>query len=233
MDANNVINGVVIANSEELYRGIVYRKNESTGTLEGAKLANRAGGNPPSTSGLPVLKSSSNEDTGKCWLGYQHGGSWIPGGVEITLNGVTPVSGLVTMDASTDFIFEYELGIPKGDIALEVNGEKLAIIWGDPTGAQARPGTFQANTLFELAVADAQDQAVSCDDRKTDPADVGAFSRATRWAGQDNAIAIPGADLGPGKFVGYCLRLRTPASVLTPPSSQLQYDIDMPGNPVP
>lgn len=225
-----LIQDLTILDTEELYRGVGYRKNESSDTLEGAKYSNRAGGNPPSSSGLPTLKSSSNEDTGKCWMVYRHGGSFIPGGLEITLNGVTPVSGLVTMDEDTDFILEYELGIPKGDISLEVNGEKLAVVWGNPTAS--RPGTFQANTLFDLAVADAQDQAISCSDRKTDPGDVGAFSRATRWPGQDNGIAIPGTDLEPDKFVGYCLRARVPEALPKPPSNDLLYDVNLSGNPV-
>lgn len=228
--ANNLIHSPVQSASDQSFRGIAYRKNESGGTLNAARFRNRCAGNPPAAQGVAQLSSTSSADTGKCWLAYKHSGAWILVGEEIQMAGTAPVNGLVTIDANSDFVLIYLPGVPSGDITMTVAGEKVAHLYGSLGGN----GNFCATSLFQVALATAQDATISASNRLNDPASgIGAFSRASFWPGLDNSLAVPGTNLGAGKWIGYCAKLLIPAGMPKPPNGQLQADFDLFGDPVP
>lgn len=222
---NTLIYKPKISDVENTYRGVAYRLGQAGTNWQAGKLTNRAGCNPPSSSGFARLVSTSAADTGKAWLAYKHGDEWQT--EEIQMAGLTPVTGLVSLDEDTDLVLIYEPGIPAGDIHLSVNDEKLAVNYG---GAK---GNIGVSTLCEIAVATAQDAAISCDDRLHDPGSgVGSFSRATWWIGQDNRLAIPGDDLEEDHYFGYCVRARFPAGMPKPYGGYLPFDADLMGDPI-
>jgi len=216
----------VITASAQVLRGIAYRKNESTGSLLAPKMWNRAGGLKSSAGGTVRFSSSSGSDTGKVWVCYLVSGDWNV--EEVTLNGLSWVSAIQPMDADSDYAFVNELGIPVGDITMQVASATRSVMLA--TAGAVRGNSF-ASTLFELAVATALDTALSAADRGTDPTGVTAFSNASSVPGEDNAIALP-ADLTASKYVGYCGRLNLPANFPRPYGGQLVADFDLIGEPV-
>lgn len=226
LDVDSMIARPLLGSAEVVLRGVGYRRGVSGTLWRSARFANLAAGKPPTAAGVPRLQSTSPADGGRCWLAYQHGGQWISEGQEIQLGGLSPVNGLVTMDADTDWMLIYQLGVPEGDVSLYVNDERIGMLRGGVGG------TYSCSTLFELAVAEAQGDPVACADRLTDPTGVGAFSLATWWPGGDASIVIPGEDLAGGASIGFALRARFPAGITRPWGGQLQHAVSLLGDPV-
>lgn len=228
--ANSLIQAVKIGSSTVSYFGIAYRKNEegSGGKLVGAKLYLRTGGELPDSAGVVSAVSTSSSDTGALWVAYKHGSSWIAAGESITMNGLSTVTGLVTVDSGSDWVAIYNSGaVPVGDISIYINSVKVGVIYGSAGGN----GNFCASTLYTLALASSKNADISADDRLTSPASgIGSFVRATYWPGNDSAVAIPGTDLEDGDYVGYCLKLTVPGNMTKPPLGKIVGDVGFVGD---
>ncbi len=226
VSANAIIYKPKLSDVDNVYRGIIYKEGQSGTKWQSAKFTLRSGCNPPSSSGFPSIFSTRSEDTGKVWICYKHGGEWSPG-EEIQLAGLTPVTGLVTIDEDSDIVLIYEPGVPTGDLHLSVNSEKLGVCYGGANGVRG------INTLGELAVGDSVNNGISCSNRREDPGGgIGSFSRATWWVGQDNAIPIPGDDLYGGDYIGCVVRVRFPGGMTRPYGGALAVMVDLLGDAV-
>ena len=229
--ANTLIAQITIAATAKTYYGIAYRKNEAAGDLNAAKIANRCGGNTPGSAGVVTVSSTSASDTGALWIAYKSGSAWIASGESIMLAGLTPVNGLTSVDSGSDWVAIYNSGaVPVGDISISINGTKVGQIYGSAGGN----GNFCASTLYQVALATAQNAAISATNRVTVPASgIGSFANYTYWPGNDSSAAIPSTDLLGGSYIGYCVKLSIPANMTKPPNGQIQCDIDLFGDPVP
>lgn len=198
-------------------------------SLLNAKITNRTGGNPPASAGALSVWSTSSADNGVLRVGYKHSGAFVTSYESITLAGLTPVPGSVSLDANTPWLAIYGGGTPpQGDIYMSVNGVIIGVIFGTDSGY----GNFCASTLYEVALATAQNASISCTNRLSNPASgIGSWSRATWWPGNDSSVAIPGTDLDSGDYIGYVVRLTWPANLPKPPGGQIVCDIDLMGDP--
>jgi len=195
-------------------------------SLVGAKFANLCGGIAPAAPGLISAYSTSSADNGALKLAYKHGSAWVTSYESLTLAGLTPVPNLATVAADSDWIAIYNNGVaPTGDIYLTINSVIVGVIYGTQ-------GCWCASTLYDLALATAQNAAISCSNRLTNPASgIGSFAAATWWPGADNGLAVPGDDVDAGDFIGYCLRLRWPGGAPATPINLLQASIALIGDP--
>lgn len=163
--------------SDQVYRGIGYRKNESGSGLTEAAMYNRAGALLNTGSGAATIVGTHADDTGDVRITGKVDDDWIQ--EDITADGTTQVTGEEIWDASTVYRYEYLVGgvaaIPNGPITVEIDGQVTAVIWG---GAM---GNVMSSAEWELAVATAVNTALTAANRKTDPTGVTAFSRAVSW----------------------------------------------------
>jgi hypothetical protein len=216
-----------IQSTEQTYIGIAGRyNNHGSHSWLNAKFQNRCGGITPSSAGLPTL-SSTQGDTGVVWIAYKHSGVWITR--QITLAGVVPVLADATMDAGSDWLMIYGTGsVPLGDVSLVVAGQTCGVMYGSAGGARS----YCASTLYQIAVATAQNAAISATNRKVSPGSlsgVGSWSNATKWTGHDTTVAIPGTDLDAGDSISYAVSLRIPGGLPRPPGGLIQCDFDLIG----
>jgi len=117
---------------------------------------------------------------------------------------------------------------PTGDLTLSVAGQTIGVFYGTANGGRS----FSIGSLFSVAVASAQDAAVSATNRTgAGLTGVGSFGPANLWPGVDGRIAIPGVDLDGGHYVGYGVKLEIPANLPKPPNGLIQADIDLIGDP--
>lgn len=189
---------------------------------------NRCGAKLPSfDAGTWQLSSTSALDTGDIWIAYKSGGDWVTD--LITLDGQTPVFGDAgPIDEDSPWFAQSRFGIPIGNVAIACDDDLLAMMWGSVSGV----GAWNVDTFTEIAVATAQDAAISATDRETDPASgIGSFGRATFWPGEDDSIAIPDDDLDATHYIGYCVRVTFPANCPKPPGSSFLVKVDLIGDP--
>lgn len=228
-DADILHRNPVVRSTDQSWLGIAGRYNSSaTGTWADAYFHNRCGGIRPSSSAIPYLYSNQN-DTGTVWLAYKHAGNWTTR--LVTLAGPTPIPADASMDANSPWLWLHGTGeVPLGDLVLTVNGETVGVMAGSANGGRS----FCCSTFYRLAVATAQDLTLSAANRRIDPADladVGAWSTATKWAGHDTTIALPGASLGPLASISYAVVLEIPGGCPRPPGGLIQFDLDLQGDP--
>lgn len=230
--ANSLLQAVKIGASAVSYYAVAYRKNEegAGGSLNSAKFYLRTGGEKPASSGVVSAVSTSASDTGTLWIAYKHGSSWISAGEEITMAGLSTATGLTSVDSGSDWVAIYNSGsVPVGDISIYINSVKVGQIYGSAGGN----GNYCASTLYTLALATAQNAAISASNRITAPGSgISSFTTATYWPGNDSSVAIPSTDLGDGNYIGYCLKLTVPANMTKPPTGEIVGDVDLFGNDV-
>lgn len=186
--SGNLISALTIVGTDQTYRGIAARQNKhATGSFTNAKVANRAGGNPPTASNVFTIYSTSASDTGPIHLIFEESSVFVE--EDVTLNGTSSVISSNQIDASSHWVAIYDSGAtPVGDIYLEVDGEIVGVIYGSLSGY----GGYLASSLYRIALCTAQNTALSFTNRKTDPAsNLGSYSRATYWPGNDSSIAVP------------------------------------------
>lgn len=218
----------VPTSANEVYRGIAYRKNEhASSNWAGAKFCNRAGALLNTVSGVASIVSTNPADTGSVRVVGKKSSVWAP--ETLVAAGPTTVYGSTIFDTSSVYRWEYTVGgvpaVPQGNLTCAIDGVIYAVIYG---GAQ---GNVMASAESELAVATAKDATISATNRKTDPASgISAFSRAVKWTGSDQSIAVPGNVLEFGKWIGYCIRLTAVANIPQPIGGAVVVDIDLLGN---
>lgn len=228
--ANTLIQTVTIGSSDISYRGVVYRKNTAAGSLDDAFVYLRTGGELPGSAGVVSAVSTSAADTGSLWIAYKSGGNWIAAGETITMTGLSTATGLTSVDSGSDWLAIYASGTPPtGDISIFINSVKVGVIYGTAGGN----ANYCASTLYQIAVATAQNTALSSANRLTDPTGIGSYARATYWPGNDSSVAIPGTDLGASDYFGYVVKLKIPGGMTKPPNGEICCDVALIGDPVP
>jgi len=228
--ANTLIQTVTIGSSDVSYRGIAYRKNEAAGSLDGAAVYLRTGGELPASAGVVSAVSTSASDTGSLWIAYKSGGNWIAAGETITMTGLSTATGLTSVDSGSDWVAIYASGTaPTGDISIYINSVKVGVIYGTAGGN----ANYCASTLYQVALASAQNTTLSASNRLSDPGSIGSYSRATYWPGNDSSVAVPGADLGASDYIGYVVKLKVPGGMTKPPNGEICCDVALIGDPVP
>lgn len=214
--------------ANEVYRGIAYRKNEhASSNWANAKFCNRAGALLNSVSGVASVVSTNPADTGVVKVVGKESTVWAP--ESLTAGGLTTVYGSTVFDALSVYRWEYSVGgvptVPQGNVSCAIDGNLVAVIFG---GAY---GNVMASAEAELAVATAKDATISATNRKSDPSSgITSFSRAVRWTGNDQSIAVPGNILEFGKWIGFCIRLTAVANIPQPIGGAVVVDIDLIGN---
>jgi len=176
-----------IAASDQTYRGCAYRKNEDgTNDWNNAAFTNRAGGNQSAISDVFEVYSTSASDTDDLYLSMISGSAWVE--EYVTMTGTSHVTSANAIDASAHWVAQYGNGaIPVGDIYLKVNSIIVGVIYGSTGGN----GNYMASSLYRIAVKTTKNSTISAADRKTDPASISAYTRATYWPGNDSSLAVP------------------------------------------
>ncbi len=228
LSANNLIYKPQILPTTNVKRGVAYRHNASTGTLQNPRLAISTLGKRSTAGGVLRVASSSGADTGKVWVCLKTSTNWFS--EELTLNGTTFVNATQLVDPNSDWVLVNELGNPAGNLTAQIDGVTVGLIRGsDDYGSKAN---FMASTLFELAAASAIGGTVAIADPDTDPTGTDSFVAAYQVPGDDQSIVAP-ADLGPSENWGYCVRVTIPANLPTPYGRQIVADVELLGDPVP
>lgn len=227
-DANNLHSNLPILGVEKIYRGIAYRKNEWTGTVESPKMAIRTGAIPPASSGLLRVKSSSASDTGSLWITFLSGSATYE--ETMTLAGTSNVFTSDNADSGSYWVAEYVDGNPVGNLTFYDASDNVIAVMNGSSGDYPND---QVSTLFTVAVASAYNADLSATDRESDPSGIGSYGSATYFEGEgvDNAIALPGT-FAASTYLGYCVKCTIPADLKKPPSNSLVVDVDIIGDPV-
>lgn len=227
LDANNVIDRPKILTISNSKRGVVYRYNASSGTLQNPKLAISTSGKKSSAGGVFRVCSSSGSDLGKVWLCFKVASAWF--NEELNLNGTSWVNASQLIDVNSDWVLVSELGEPVGNLTIQIDGATVGTIRG--SGDYSTKANLMACTLFQIAAATAIGGTVACADVDTDPTGTGSFSAAYQVPGDDQAISGP-ADIGPGDDWGYCLKISIPANMPMPYGRQVVADVELLGDPI-
>lgn len=222
----NLMGDLRIGTSDIYYYAILYEAfNHSTsGSVENARVANRAGAKVNASAGTASVVSTSASDTGIIRVIGKVSGTWTAD--DITLTGTTPATGNETFDLGTVVRWEALSGSVTGAVTCSVAAEVVGVIWGttyDPADGGSSIATYMATAEIDLAVATAINTALSSADRLTAPTGIGSFAKATRWSGADSAIAVPGGSLGVGDYVGVCVRFTAFNGIPASNSGKIQF----------
>jgi len=216
-----------------IYYGVAYRKNEATGSMDNARLYNRAGAIVNAGSGTAQVVSTSSSDTGTIKITGKVSGVWTQ--ESLTLTGTTPVAGATSWDISTVYRWEHlssgTPAVPTGSITCSINGAVCGVIYAHNSGTNQN-GVKMASAEVTLAAATAQDATITSTDRLTVPSSgISAFSAATKWTGADTSLSVPGTDIAGSSYIGYCIKITAKESIPAPVSGVLQTAITLLGNP--
>ena len=194
--------------------------SSATGTLSGPKIVNRAASILNSSSGVASIVSTSSNDDGEVRGTGKVSGVWAP--EDIACAGTSPSSGSNVWDANDAWCWEYLVdgaaARPQGNITISIAGETVAVIYGtgNPPSVDAGNGDYQANALFDVAVATDINTEItwsSTNNRLTAPdGEVGSFSRANKWTGDDSSIAVA-SNMVADDEIQYCVRMTAPAGL--------------------
>lgn len=222
----NLFGDLRIAEANTYYYAIFYEafNHTTSGSVENARVANRAGAKLNTGAGTVTVVSTSASDTGIIRVTGKVSTVWTQD--DITLTGTTPATGNETFDTGSVIRYESLSGIPVGAVTCSVAAETTGIIWGtsyDPADGGSSIATYMASAEIDLAVATAINTTLSSADRLTAPTGIGSFAKATRWTGADASIAVPGGSLGVGDYVGVCARFTANADVPAPYTGKIQF----------
>lgn len=194
----------------------------SSGSIENARVALRSGARFNTSAGSVTLVSTSASDTSVVRITGKVDDTWVQ--ENITLAGTTPVSGVQEFDNSGVYRYEFVSGTPVGIITCSVNSEICAVLYGtsaNPVDGGSSIATYMATTEIAIAVADAINSTLESNDRLTPPDDIGGFSQATYWTGEDNSINVPGGSLGVNDYIGVCARFTAYQGIFPPANGKL------------
>lgn len=235
--ANLLIDTVSIpasSGSDEDYYGIAYRKNEASGHLQDAYFDNRTAMIGNASASVASVVSTSATDTGTVKLTGYVSSSFVQ--ESITATGTTSATGTTTWDASGIWRAEYLVGgapaTPYGDITITIDGQIVAVIYGDRSLPSTYRGNVMATREFQIAVASAKDTTISSANRLTPPSGISSFAQGARWTGLDQSIAVPGTDLDGGEYVGFCIKLTVKAGIPAPVGGYVLPDVGIRGSAV-
>lgn len=237
-DAANLLIDVVsiplVTDSDETYYGVGYRKNEASGNLETAMVDNRTAMIGNSSQAVASVQSTSASDTGDVKLTGLVSTAWAQ--ESITATGTTSATGSTTWDASGLWRAEYLVGgasaTPVGDITITVDGQIVAVIYGDRSLPATYRGNNQASREWTVALASAKDATLSAANRKAAPTGISSFVQGARWTGLDQSLACPGTDLDGGEYIGFVILLTVKAGIPAPVSGYVTPDVGIRGSAV-
>ncbi len=198
--------------------------HSSSGSMENARVANRAGARFNSGAGTATVVSTLNTDVGTVRVIGKVSGVFTT--EDIVVTGTTPAFGVNTYDSNTVVRWEYVNAIPAGNITCSVASEICGIIWGtsaDPPDGFYSIATYMATAEIDFAVATSINTTLTSSDRLTAPTGIGSFAKATRWTGEDFSIAVPGGSLGVGDYVGVCVRFISFTGIFPSASGKIQF----------
>lgn len=236
IDENNIGNlfgSIRLGSSDVDYYTIFYIKMEhsSPGYLDFARFNNRAGARPNSTSGNASIISTNSVDDGQVIITGKVSGTWTQ--ETLTLNGTTPVIGSQVWDSDTVVRWQFISGVPVGLITCSVNSSVCGVIWGtdnDPADAFPSISTYTASAEMQFALANSLNMDLYGDNRLTAPSDIGSFSTATRWSGEDFSINVPGDQMYDNDYIGVCARFTAYADIPAPYNGKLQFKHNLVGD---
>lgn len=222
---NLLIGFVPILPTDQIKYGIgAYKNTTSGGNFDSARMALRGGMKPNSSSAVISITSTSPDDAGKKarLVMKTGGGFWLPDPEIVTMAGLTAANSINLPDVGGLWRVEaLDAGgapsFPVGNWTIAVDGEILAIIYGTAGGA-SQPPTLMATLEYRIALAVLKDTVLTLDNRDTPPdeASVSAFSHATRWAGADTSLSVPGGGLDAGEKIEFVIERTIPGDIAAP-----------------
>jgi hypothetical protein len=222
----NFFGDMRIGTSDIAYYAVIYERfnNTSTGSMQNARVANRAGARLNTSSATVTVVSTSALDVGSIRVIGKVSGVFTS--EDIVLTGTTPAIGVNTFDTNSVIRYESLSGVPTGNITCSVSSEICGIIWGtsaDPADGVYSIATYMATAEIDLAVATAINTTLSSANRLTAPTGISAFSKATRWTGEDSSAAVPGGALGVGDYIGIVARFVSFTGIPPSYSGKIQF----------
>lgn len=209
-------------------------EHSAPGTLTNARVANRAGARLNTSSGTASVVSTSTSDTGQVKIVGTIGGNWDT--ETLTLNGTSTVVGSKVWDNAGVVRWEHLGGFPVGLITCGVNSYTCGVLWGtsyDPVDGGPSIATYMATAEIELALATAKNAAISGTNRLTAPASgIGSFSKAVKWTGNDNALAVATGDMTANEYIGICAKFIAYANIPAPVSGKIQFKPNLIGDSI-
>lgn len=226
---------------ESVCYGGFYYKNTSAGRLTNARLFNRCALKPNPVVGPITFGFSGGEDAGKKLY------------VEGYVSGVK-LTELVTCPAAAGFLnttrtydddmpmfveFVNASGLTDKPLQRAITVSGTGVTLGVMRGVAANPlgkdlAVRQLYTFLKCTVGADIDQNYTLDNR-VDPPDTGIllggeFVRGCRWDGLDEAVPLPGGELGAGQKICVFGELRIPGSLNTPAYGRFEVAFDLVGN---
>jgi len=224
----NLLADMRIGTTDQYFYTVFYEAfdNTASGSIQNARVANRAGALVNTSAGTCGYASTNALDTGVVRALGKVGGTWTT--EDVTLTGTTPAFTLATFDVGTVVRHEIISGASLGAISCSVNGDIVGMIWGtdnDPTDGAPSIATYMATAEIDIAIATAINTNLTSTDRKTAPSGIGSFSKATIWTSADASIgiAIPGGALGVGDYIGVVVRFTSFGNVKPSFSGKIQF----------
>lgn len=233
---DNLFGDLRINNSDIYYYSIVYERfiNTSSGSMQNARVGNRAGAKLNTSPGTVTLVSTNIADTGSYRVTGKVSGVWTT--EDIVATGTTPATGVHTFDVSTVVRYESLAGTPLGAVTFSVASDVCGVIWGtdnDPLDGAPSIATYMATAEIDLAVATAINTTLSSANRLTAPTGIGSFSKATLWTGADATIAVPGGVLAVGDKIAVCVRFKAFNGIPATASGKIQFKHGIVGDATP
>lgn len=217
------------SSGSESYRGILYARNEGS-ELASAAVICRNAAKRNSTTGWASIMSDSAADTGTVRITGKVSAAWKQ--ENLVANGTATVFGSEFWDALTVELWEYLVGgapaVPFGTLALVVNGETCAILFGQNSAAGGNTHCFSG---FELALASAKNTALSAAGRKVDPSGISAYKTGALWSGWDQSLAVPTGALATNDYIGIVEKIILPQGLPVPAGNVLAPDFCAVGKP--
>lgn len=222
----NFFGDMRIGTSDIPYYAIIYERfnNTSSGSVQNARVANRAGARLNSSSSTVTIVSTSSLDVGSIRVIGKVSGIFTS--EDIVLTGTTPAIGINTFDANSVVRYESLAGVPTGNVTCSVSSEICGVIWGtaaDPADGFYSIATYMATAEIDIAVATAINTTLSSANRLTAPTGISSFSKATRWTGEDFSAAVPGGALSVGDYVGIVVRFVSFTGIPPSYSGKIQF----------
>lgn len=196
----------ISSDSDLIYYSIHYRaaKNETSGSLQNARIYNRAGAILNTGSGIATITSTSGTEDIDIRVTGKVSGAWTS--ETISISGTTPALGVQTWDTGTVVRWEAVSGTPQGNLSCSIASELVGVMYGtndDPVdGDDTSISSYMISAETTWALADAINTTVESTNRITEPDDIGTFSEATYWTGEDGSINIPGGALEIDDYIG-------------------------------
>lgn len=199
-------------------------EHSAAGSLQSARIANRAGARPNTSSGTASVISTSTSDTGIIRVVGKISGSWDY--EDLTLTGTTTVIGSKIWDSGSVVRWESTTGVPVGAITCSVSSYVCAVMYGtgfDPTDGLGSIAPYMCSAEIQLAPCTAKNTTISSSNRLTAPTTIGSFANATSWTGTDSSISVPSGFFDANDYIGVAVKFTAYANIIPPSSGRIQF----------